>query len=77
MSTFFPLFDGAKGESWREKNPSLFRTDSSLRWFFRQHKARLIAEGAVILLADRWMACEPAMTTTVLAIARNNAEAAA
>jgi hypothetical protein len=71
-----PLFDTADGESWRQRNPHLFRTATSLRWFHRFNKAELVERGAVSMLAGRWMAVEPEMTATVLSIAQRNAQQA-
>ncbi|MFO0433162.1 MAG: hypothetical protein ACK50G_01595 [bacterium] len=73
---FIPLYGGArcpKGQSWREQNANLFPSDTSLRWFTRQHGRRLVEQGALVKLRDTWLACEPAMSDAVLAIARESA----
>lgn len=71
-----PLYSGKRcpaGQSWREQNAHLFPTDTSLRWFVRQHQERLVADGALSVLRDTWHAAEPAMSDAVLAIGRERA----
>jgi hypothetical protein len=49
-----PLFPQGTGDSWVEQNPTIFPNESSARWFFRQHKRRLVEEDAVALIGGRW-----------------------
>lgn len=76
MTTLIPLFDTPDGASWRQSNAHLFASNTSLRWWWRQHKLECIQAGAAFLHNGKWCAAEPAMTNIVLAIARQNAERA-
>lgn len=70
-----PLFSGTASDSWRARNADLFRSDESLRHYFRNHKRELVEAGAVVLHRGQYQAT-PAMTPTVLSIAQATAKRA-
>ena len=71
-----PLFDVADGSSFRQANPHLFGSETSLRWWWRTHRRECVERGAALFHAGRWCAVEPAMSEVVLDIARRNAQRA-
>jgi hypothetical protein len=68
-----PLF-GENG--WRRENVSLFRSDESLRWYLRDHRQELVAGGALVLHANRWLVDPDRMLAAIMGIARRDALAA-
>jgi hypothetical protein len=46
----------------------IFRSDTSFTWFVRQHRAKLIEEGALLVLAGRGMINPPVCDKVVLAV---------
>jgi hypothetical protein len=49
-------------------NAHLFRTDDSLRYYLRDHKPRLVREGAISKIAGRWFCVPDVMARVVFQI---------
>lgn len=76
MANLLPLFDTPDGASYRQSHTHLFGSETSLRWWWRQHKRECIERGAAVLHAGKWSAVEPTMTALVIEIAQRNARRA-
>jgi hypothetical protein len=76
VANLIQLFDAPGAASWRQANVHLFASDTSLRWWWRQHKREAVERGAAVLHAGKWSAIEPAMTQLVIEIAQRNARRA-
>lgn len=63
-------------ETYAESRPHLFPRPSSMPWFIRVHKARLIEGGALVLVGGRWLASPRHFDRVAVAVGREAAEAA-
>jgi hypothetical protein len=55
---------------FQQANAHIFPSDSSLKWFWRVHRAELVATGAIVQLAGRVMVDPGAFNKIALAIGR-------
>jgi hypothetical protein len=62
-------------DGWRAMNAPIFRSDDSLRYYFRDHEARLLAEGAISKIAGRWFCVPDVMLRVVFQIGNELAAA--
>ncbi len=64
---------------YRQGREHIFRSEQSLQWFVRQNRERLVATGALRLIAGRWHALPARFDAVVLeagqAAAKNQAAA--
>lgn len=67
------LSDVRRLPDYRERRTHIFPSDGSLTWFVRQHKARLVEAGALVMLAGQWHAHESKFDAAVLAIGQDAA----
>jgi len=58
-----PLFGAV--DSWAALNRHMFPSDGALRWYFRNHRDRLVREGAVMRLRGQWFATDRLMRAIV------------
>jgi hypothetical protein len=52
--------------AYREQRQHLFQSPGALQWFVRQHRARLIERGALVLVANQWHADPAAFDAVVM-----------
>lgn len=71
-----PLSELRRLPEYRQRREHVFPSDGSLTWFVRQHRARLVKAGALVMLGGQWHAHEPKFDSTVLEIGQEAAERA-
>jgi len=69
-----PLSGLRKLSSYREERQHIFQSDGSLSWFLRQHRDRLVAAGALVLLSGAWHANASAFDAVVLEVGQEAAK---
>lgn len=60
---------------YREGRQRVFPSNGSLQWYLRQHKAGLVAAGALLLIAGRWQVAPDSFDAYVIRIGASDAKA--
>ena len=68
-----PLSGLLKLPEYRETRCHIFQSDGALTWFVRQHRERLVKNGALLMLAGTWRAHEPSFDAVVLEVGQEAA----
>lgn len=71
-------FWGKTEETWRKRHAHMFRSDESLRWWWRDpaHRREVIEAGVVAVIAGRVMVTDPErLAELVIAIGQRDAMA--
>jgi hypothetical protein len=60
---------------YQERRPTLFPSVHSLQWFVRQHRAELVAMGALLIVGGRSTVNESAFDSVVVEVGQRTAAA--
>lgn len=76
QDTQSPLAGLLKAEEYQQRTSNLFPGIESLRWYIRQHRPALTADGALLYIAGRLWINPPKFDGYVLAAGAKQREAA-
>lgn len=59
---------------YRARRAHVFPSGNALQWFVRQHRARLVEAGALIMLTGQWHVVEDKFDAVVIQVGREAAQ---